>query len=418
MTMNRIRTEIIQVTQPAVTVPVAAADIVAVVGSLGSSESADNTAIQSAFPVNMPRLISNAAAFTDLASTRGTAHNFLRDLYANVEPPVVFVRIPDPSARGDALAPTEAQVLAGITAVGTIPADMGIFPRWVGIPEVSYAKTATGNTGPNQAGDPASNVLTAASPVSAALDTQLDAIGACAVVSVPPGNDGAVGTAANAVTFSALNRGVHKRTVHVFPRETVASADADFSGAVLGAIIDAEVVRGVGRNVWGIPVVTAGGVPRPYVSNTFGENASDDASVLSHNNIMTVVRGEGGTGLILYGNTFAVDPTDGDDFRFIQVRRIADEINHALNQIGFSAFRHDIGDELYNDVERRGNALMSRLETDGSIVQGSVERDVARNTPATQALGEAHFIVSFTAQYPVRTITYRTQLIRPAATAA
>ena len=107
---------------------------VVVGGSLGSSDSGTNTAIQAALPIDTPTLIANRAAWLDLDADEGSAYRAVNDLYANANVPLAFIRHEDVSARGATLAPTPSQIASMIAAIRTVPTLLDIDPRFVLIP--------------------------------------------------------------------------------------------------------------------------------------------------------------------------------------------------------------------------------------------------------------------------------------------
>ena len=250
-----------------------------------------------------------------------------------------------------------------------------------------------------------------ASAALTALDGVLDDLEAIAFVSVPPTAEGNPNTIDNFLAWTAANRGAHSRLVHCAPRQTVGGADDDFSGALLGTRIRIEAERGVGATMQYAPVTTAGGVPRPLLSWSGGQVATDDASRLSAAGVMAVIR-SGGT-LRAWGSTFAVaDASSG--YRYIGVRRVADEIARALRRFNLAALEIPISDRFFTFIEGHGNDYLRGLEAEGSIAAGNVVRDIERNTPQMLAAGRTNFIVQFTPVYPARTVDFRIELARAA----
>ena len=380
--------------------------IVAVIGSLGSSDSGDNTAIQNAYGVNTPALIANRAAWNDLGANLGSAYRAIQDLYASADVPIAFIRTPDYSARGATVSPTDAEVAAAITALGTVPTVLSIDPRFVLMPNLTWARdTTSGNTGGQQLGDPVSAAGTQ-SPALTALDPVLDTLAADAFVSAPPAADGQANTVDNFIAWAQANRGSHSRFVQIAPRQLINAVDEDLSGAVLGARIRVESERGVGATMQYAPITTSGGVPHPVLSNSFGQILTDDAARLSANALMAVIRHQG---LHAWGSTFGVSAATSP-YRFISVRRTADEIARTMRTLNIAALTIPIGEDFFSFVESHSNAYMRSLEAEGSIAGGSVTRDNERNTPAALAAGQTHFIVTFTPVYAARTLSFRIEL--------
>ena len=398
-----VLTEEVDVVVPA---PAPTSVVVLAIGSLGSSDSGDNTAIQTAIPLSTPTLLANRAAWLALNANEGSAYRAVADLYANENGPVVWIRTPEYSARGATLSPTDAELAAAVTAAETVPTVLNVTPRVVIAPNLTWARDSTsGNTGAQQEGDPVAAAGTA-SPLIAGLDALLDRWGAILYASAPPGADGVPNTVDNWLAWAAANRGSHERVVQVTPRQTAGGQDEDLSGAVAGARIALEAQRGVGAPSIYAPVVTSGGVPRPPLSNSFGQDTTDDAARLSAAGVMAVIRHQG---LHLWGNTVGV-ASASSPYRFINVRRVADEIERQMRLINIPALRFGVGEDYFDAVEFGSNQYLRELEAEGSIASGNVTRNDERNTAAAAAAGRTFFRVTFEPVYGVRTAEFEIEL--------
>ena len=416
MTMSHIGISVTERSTPPVAVIPTSRDDVAVIGSLGSSQSAANTAIQTRFPEGMVvrasgegtgSLIRNHADFLSLGADRGSAYRALLDLYANRDVPVSFIRVADFSDRGATLAPTDVQVTNALTqGLARVPSVLDREPRFVMMPNLVWNRTQAGNTGAARAGD----ALLTQCPWIETLSGQLETLEAIAVVSTPPvpnaTNSRNPATADQAIQWSALNRGSHTRIVHVFPRRgTDPASDDDMSGAVLGTIIRNEEERGVGANINYARIVSANASLIRNPTNSFGQSSTDDAAELSEANVMAVINHNG---LHIWGNTFPVAPGTNlarSALRFISTRRAMDEISRAMREINLEFLTYGVSDAFFDAVIASANAWLSDFAASGGIRGGSVEKS-ALNTQAANDAGNTFFDVTMRPTRPVRTMQF------------
>ena len=355
-----------------------------------------------AYPLNTPvRVNSEDAAKVALlggpnASVAGTVRHQIDLINANTEgssADLVVVRV----AEGADEAATMAAALEGVEALQDAPALLGVTPRLIAVPGLTW-----------QQADPAT-----ANPVVAGMSATLAQLRAHAVVSGPHSTEQA---------FVDWRETIAEQ--RIIPVETwvkvgVGSEVVDSVGAVVGMIVARDAANGGRpfRSAANRPMRGIVGPNRPIRFSLTDGNVEGQNILRANGGI--VVKGEQGVADAAASGGFTFIGTDtaatDDLWRFYPVSRGRDFIELTfLRTLSFYLGRYNLTGHTVQLVLNTMQSFLDDLEADGDILGSVVGFDADRNSPEELRLGR--FRVAFRAEEPatLRHLTIDSGRYRPA----
>ncbi len=131
-------------------------------------------------------------------------------------------------------------------------------------------------------------------------------------------------------------------------------------------------------------------------------DAASDANTLNQNGVMTVIRQDG---FRLWGNLTRASQED-IRFKFISVRRIANELNDSAVKNHFWAIDQNITKSYISTVTGGLNQKMRDMTALGALLGGRAFVSAEENTIGTIKLGNIKFSFEYTPVYPANEIEF------------
>lgn len=351
------------------------------------------TAPESAMELNKPYLVTNARQARQLifddpegqGADGGTLLAGLDGVYAHANAVIVLVRVEEgeddaetaANAAGSASARTGAYALLNAESV------TGVAPRILCAPGISQF-----TVGP-----------VATTGVPAALLAVATRLRAIALIEGPSTN------LADATAAEALVSGARNRAYFVDPAiTTTGNTVKPNSGYVAGVIVQSDNDRGWWWSPSNRPIAGITGTARP-IDYAFGDPACE-ADVLNGLHINTIIRLDG---FRLWGNR-TLDKTD-PSFKFISVRRIADQLQESLLRSHLWAVDQNITRNYVESVVEGVNSYLRYLTAQGAILGGRCYPNPDLNTPEVIASGRVYFDFDYTPVTPAEKVIFRAHLV-------
>ena len=250
--------------------------------------------------------------------------------------------------------------------------------------------------------DTGSRPSSAKNPLAAALEEVASKLRGIAFL------DGPNTTHANALTYvEDFNT---PRTYVLDPGGMVTNADGELvdvalSGFALGLTAKTDSDDGWWNNPSNRPILGLQKLKRPVDYSPGDPNSR--AVLLNENGIATVIRYQGGFKLFGVRTTATSEPA----FKYFNVRRIADNIQDAVQDAMFYYIDKNITTNFLRQVVNRANGFLRNMVALGALIGAECFVDGELNTPDSIAQGKVYFNVRFTPPYPAEEIIFTFDLV-------
>lgn len=350
-------------TSGARTVKLPSLAVIGLIATAGAAVGAPTTALNAAFPLNTPVLVTSVANAIAKAGTTGTLKPALEAFDDITSPLVVVIRV----AEGVDADATEENVIAGIQALLTAESVVGKRPRILGAPGLETVDVKAELV-------IAAKKLRAMSYARAAGDT-------------------IVAATTDRATYSA------RELMLIWPNTSSDFAgDAVARAMALRALIDETI--GWHKTISNVAVDGVTGVSIPVHFDLL--DPSTDAGVLNDADVTTIVHA--GAGFRFWGNRTCA----GED-QPMYVFESAVRTLHALQDIIVSVFLpffdQPMTVALVRDNLETVNAAFRKLVRDGRIMGALATFDKDRNSAGELAAGRPVIGIRFTAVAPMENPT-------------
>lgn len=329
----------------------------AVIGIIATASAADGdatTALNAAFSLNTPVLVTNIADAIGKAGTGGTLLPTLKAIADQVTPVMVVVRV----AEGDDDAETSANVIAAMPALIAAKSAVGVRPRIIGAPGLDAA-TVT-----------AQLVIAAKRLRGRAYARAI-------------GNDAAAVTAYRA-TFSA------RELTLIWPN-TSADFVGDATARALGLRAQIDETTGWHKTISNVAMDGVTALTHDVAFDLL--DPSTEAGVLNNADIVTIIREFGG--FRFWGNTTCAGE-DQSEYKFESAVRTLHALQDIVIEAFGPAFDKPMSVALVKDLLESCNMTFKDLATSGWIMGATVALAATGNTSAELAAGRPKFSLRFT----------------------
>lgn len=328
--------------------------VIGIIATASAAAGAATTALNAAFPLGTPVLVTNIAEAIGKAGTGGTLLPTLKAIADQVTPVLVVVRVEE----GEDDAETSANVIGAMPALMAAKSAVGVRPRILGAPGLDSATVAA-------------QLIIAAKRLRGRAYAR--AIGE---------SDAEVITYRE--TFSA------RELTLIWPNtSTTFIGDATARALGLRARIDEET--GWHKTISNVALDGVTATTRNIAFDLL--DSSTEAGTLNDADIVTIIREFGG--FRFWGNTTCAGE-DQSEYRFESAVRTL----HALQDIVIEAFGPSFDKPmtvaLVKDLLESCNMKFKDLATDGWIMGAKVELAATGNTSAELAAGRPKFALRFT----------------------
>ena len=181
--------------------------------------------------------------------------------------------------------------------------------------------------------------------------------------------------------------------------------DAALSGFALGLTARVDTKEGWWNLPSNRPILGIQALKRPVGYNP--NDANSRAVLLNANAVTTVIRYQGGFRLFGTRTPASTDPA----FKFLNVRRIADNIEDSVQEAMFYHIDKNINKNFLRAVTNRANGFLRNMVSLGALIGAECYPDGELNTKDSIALGKIYFNVKFTPPYPAEEIIFTFDLV-------
>ena len=308
----------------------------------------------------------------------GTLIEAVKDIQSHVDTPIIAIRYDD--------------TVTDVEYEDEVTSKMNLFKSAEAA--VGYSPTLLAANLDDRGYFPAGGVYpTGANPLVSKLEEVAQELSALAISGGPPGSVDA------GLIWGSNNGG--PRTISVFPRvfrpNTLISVDP--SPMVAGAIARMDRQFGYWNNPSLEPVERVGMLD-PSISFRLNKPNSDGVRIATAG-MMALVRQQG---VRTFGSRLNTD--DASLYRFINVRRITDDLEGYLYSVVGLAIRRNISATFFDFVNASVNSKISDLILRGAVLSGSCQADRERNTVEVLGNGIAYFKIIFTPSIPAQQINF------------
>lgn len=346
--------------------------VIGLVATATAAVGAPTVALDAAFPLDRPVLVTDPRRAAGLAGTGGTLAQALEAIANQGSPLVVVVRVgtdADPADQADLIVgDTAGGTYTGLQALLAAEAQLGVRPRIIGVPGLDTVE-----------------VTTAAIVVAKKLRGMVYAAartGAALAADITAATD-------YRETFSA------RELMLIWPDLTGWSGQAVATALGLRAAIDER--EGWHRSLSNIGFDGAIGVSKDVHFDI--RDASTDAGVLNAGQVTTIVR--------LNGFRFWGNRTTSDEpfFAFEVATRTAQAIQDAIADAEAVFIDKPMTVSLVRDIVETANATLRRWRTEGRLIGGQCWYDPALNPPESLAAGKLTIDYDYTPVAPMEGLT-------------
>lgn len=342
--------------------------IIGLVAIATAAAGAATVALDAAFPLDRPVLVTDLRAAIAAAGTGGTLAPALATIADQGSPVVVVVRV----AAGDDEAETDANVIGGsidgsytgLKALLAAEAQLGVRPRIIGAPGLDTQ-----------------DVVAAMIPIAQSLRGFVYA--AC--------RDAA--TVGNAIAYRAEFSA--RELMLIWPDATAWDGQAVATALGLRAMIDEQI--GWHKSLSNVAIAGVTGMSKDVHFDI--RDPSTDAGLLNAAPVTTIVRMNG---YRFWGNRTC---SDEPSFAFEPVVRAAQALQDLLAEVEAPFIDRPVTVGLVRDLIEAGNALTRRLVGEGRLVGAAVTFDGSVNPAETLAAGKLVLDVDYTAPAPMEGLT-------------
>ena len=342
--------------------------VIGIVATATAPAGAATTALNEAFPLNTPVLITGGVDIAaGKAGTGGTLGPTLRAIGDQASPVVVVVRVEE----GEDQAATDANVIGttngatftGLQALANAEQRIGVKPQILGAPGldsqavieelVSVAKKLRGFVYAAAAGDDVAEALT------------------------------------------YRENFAHRELMLIWPG-TTATFSGDIVARALGLRAQIDERVGWHKTISNVPLVGVTGLDRDVSFDL--TDPSTDAGVLNDGEVTTIIRQ---TGFRLWGNRTCADPETNPSFVFESAVRTSHALQEIVGQIVSPFIDQPITTGLIKDLLETGNARFRQLAVEGVIQGAEMFFDPDQNSAQELAAGRPRFRIQFTPVAPL-----------------
>lgn len=328
--------------------------VIGIIATAGAAAGAASTALDAAFPIGAPVLVTNIAEAIGKAGTTGTLLPTLKAIADQVTPVLVVLRV----AEGEDDTETSAHVIAAIPALIAANSAVGVRPRILGAPGLDTQEVT------------AQLVIAAKRLRGRAYARAI-------------GNDDA------AVIAYRENFAARELTL-IWPNTSPTFAgDATARALGLRARIDEET--GWHKTISNVAIDGVTALTRNIAFDLL--DPSTEAGVLNDADIVTLIREFGG--FRFWGNTTCAGE-DQSEYRFESAVRTLHALQDIVIEAFAPAFDQPMSVALVKDLLESCNTKFSELATSGWIMGAKVALAATGNTSAELAAGRPKFALRFT----------------------
>ena len=180
---------------------------------------------------------------------------------------------------------------------------------------------------------------------------------------------------------------------------------AAMSGFALGLTSKVDSKDGWWNPPSNRPILGLQKLARPIDYSPGDENSR--AVLLNSAGVATVIRYQGGFKLFGVRTTATSDPA----FKYLSVRRIADNIQDSVQEAMFYYIDKNITKNFLRSVVNRANGFLRNMVSLGALIGAECFVDGELNTPDSIAQGKVYFNVKFTPPYPAEEIIFTFDLV-------
>ena len=345
--------------------------IIATATESGDAEA--QTALDAAFPLNEPVLISggiNAAA--GRAGDGGTLAAALAAIGDQASPVVVVVRVEEGAdqAETDAnvIGSTDGNIYTGLQALLAAPTKLGVKPTIIGAPDLDSQPVVE---------------------EMVAIAKKLRGF----VYASAKGEDGVSPAASEAEAITYRESYGYRELMVIWPDTREGGGDIIARALGLRAQIDEQI--GWHKTISNVPLVGVTGLEYDVAFDL--TDPSTSAGVLNAAQVTTVIRQNG---FRLWGNrTSAGD--DMPEFSFESAVRTSFALQATIEQIVAPFIDQPMTIGLIKDLLETGNSRFRQLATEGKIIGARMFFDPATNSAEELAQGRPRFRIDFTPVAPL-----------------
>jgi phage tail sheath protein FI len=338
--------------------------IIGLVATATAAAGAATTALNAAFPLNTPVLVTDIDTAISDAGTGGTLLPALQAIADITSPIIVVVRVAAGANAGEAdanaIGGSVAGKLTGMQALRSAETALGVRPRILGAPGLD-----------TQA------VSEALSIVARKLDgrTYAKVVGE---------------TVADANTYRANFS--HAELSLIWPGTNGGAADAVARALGLRAYIDETT--GWHKTISNVALSGVTSITKDVHFDLL--DASTDAGVLNDHDIVTIIRTS--TGFRFWGNTTC---SDDAAYRFESAVRTKHALRDIIRDTFMTFFDRPMNKALIKDLLETANRQFAALVKKGWIMGAKASFDAASNTSDQLAAGRPTFRIDFTPCAPL-----------------
>jgi len=366
--MHGIKTNLLTTGARAIT-PLSTA-IIGLIGTATAGAGADTAALDAAFPLDTPVLVTNirAALATLSVSIGGTLQPALEAIGDQTSPILVIVRVATDADAGD----QDDLVVGGVTsgsytgmqALLAAEAQIGVRPRIIGAPGLDTLDVTT---------------------ALAIVARKLRARGYCAAVG------------ADIAAASTYRNGFSDRELTLLWPNTSSSFAGDLVARALGLRARIDEEQGWHKTLSNVAVSGVTGMSKDIFFDI--QDASTDAGALNAADIVTMVRANG---FRFWGNATCADTPEWHFESAVRTSQVLqDEIANGL----IWAIDKPITAALVKDIIETVNARFRSLVSAGRLIGAKAWYDPAHNSNADLAAGKLVIDYDFTPCAPLEDLT-------------
>lgn len=342
--------------------------VIGIVATATAPAGAATTALNEAFPLNTPVLITGGVDIAaGNAGTGGTLGPVLRAIGDQASPVVVVVRVEEgeDQAETDAnvIGTTDGTTFTGLQALAVAEQRLGVKPQIIAAPGLDSQ-------------DVVEEMVSIAKKLRGF------------VYAAAVGN-----SVAEALTYRD-NFG-HRELMLIWPG-TNADPVGDIIARAIGLRAQIDETVGWHKTISNVPLVGVTGLDRDISFDL--TDPSTDAGVLNGGEITTIIRQNG---FRLWGNRTTADPLTNPSFVFESAVRTSHALQEIVGQIVSPFIDQPMTIGLVKDLLETGNARFRQLAVQGVIQGAEMFFDADQNSPQELAAGRPRFRIQFTPVAPL-----------------
>lgn len=342
--------------------------VIGIVATATATAGAAADALDEAFPLNTPVLITGGVDIAaGKAGTGGTLAPTLRAIGDQASPVIVVVRVEEGAdaaeTNANVIGSTDGTTFTGLQALAVAEQRIGVKPQILGAP---------------------------------GLDSQVVIEELVSVAKKLRGFVYAAATAddvAEALTYRA-NFG-HRELMLIWP-DSSAAFTGDIVARALGLRAQIDETVGWHKTISNVPLVGVTGLDRDISFDL--TDPSTDAGVLNAGEVTTIVRQNG---FRLWGNRTCADPETDPSFVFESAVRTSHALQEIVGQIVSPFIDQPLTIGLVKDLLETGNARFRQLAVQGVIQGAEMFFDPDQNSAQELAAGRPRFRIQYTPVAPL-----------------